>query len=52
MKSEYMGYGIAGVIVFLREDNRIFHTYSTYMRGLDILLFPLNYLDLTLLGRQ
>lgn len=44
---------IPGVSVFLRgEGDRVFHTYSTYLRGLDILLFTLNYLDLTPLGRQ
>ncbi|SFM11453.1 Predicted dithiol-disulfide oxidoreductase, DUF899 family [Gracilibacillus orientalis] len=45
------GTELPGVSVFLREDDRIFHTYSTYSRGLDILLFSLNYLDLTPLGR-
>ncbi|UUI03520.1 DUF899 domain-containing protein [Oceanobacillus jeddahense] len=51
-KWDIWGTELPGVSVFLREDDRIFHTYSTYMRGLDILLFPLNYLDLTPLGRQ
>lgn len=39
-----------GVSVFLRDD--IFHTYSAYQRGADILLTTYNYLDLTPLGRQ
>ncbi|GLU48698.1 DUF899 domain-containing protein [Nocardiopsis ansamitocini] len=43
---------LPGVSVFLREDDTVFHTYSTYSRGLDNLLFTLNYLDLTPLGRQ
>ena len=42
----------SGVSVFLRDGKRIFHTYSTYDRGTDILNGTLNYLDLTPLGRQ
>jgi predicted dithiol-disulfide oxidoreductase (DUF899 family) len=42
----------SGVSVFLRDGNSIFHTYSTYDRGTDILNGTLNYLDLTPLGRQ
>ena len=42
----------SGVSVFLRDGNDIFHTYSTYDRGTDILNGTLNYLDLTALGRQ
>jgi predicted dithiol-disulfide oxidoreductase (DUF899 family) len=30
----------------------VFHTYSSYGRGLDLLLGVYNYLDLTPLGRQ
>jgi len=41
-----------GLSVFLREGDRIFHTYSTYTRGLDLLAGTYNYLDLTSLGRQ
>ncbi len=41
-----------GLSVFLREADRIFHTYSTYARGLELLLGTFNYLDLTPLGRQ
>jgi predicted dithiol-disulfide oxidoreductase (DUF899 family) len=40
-----------GVSVFLREDDAVFHTYSTYGRGLDLLENTNNYLDLTVLGR-
>ncbi|WP_103343322.1 DUF899 domain-containing protein [Amycolatopsis sp. CA-126428] len=46
------GTELPGLSVFLREGDQVFHTYSTYARGLDILLFTLNYLDLTPLGRQ
>jgi len=42
----------AGLSVFLREGDRVFHTYSTYARGIEPLLSPYNYLDLTPLGRQ
>jgi predicted dithiol-disulfide oxidoreductase (DUF899 family) len=41
-----------GVSVFLREDDKAFHTYSTFARGMDILDTTYNYLDLTALGRQ
>lgn len=41
-----------GLSVFLRDGDRVFHTYSTYLRGLDTLFSPFNYLDLTPLGRQ
>jgi predicted dithiol-disulfide oxidoreductase (DUF899 family) len=41
-----------GLSVFLRNGADIFHTYSTFERGLDSLLSPYNYLDLTPLGRQ
>ncbi len=41
-----------GVSVFLREGDRVFHTYSAYGRGVDTLLGTYNYLDLTPLGRQ
>lgn len=41
-----------GLSVFLREGDAVYHTYSTYERGLDILINTYNYLDLTPLGRQ
>ncbi|MFI0366572.1 DUF899 domain-containing protein [Actinomadura sp. 1N219] len=43
---------LPGVSVFLHEGDAVYHTYSTYSRGVDNLLFTLNYLDLTPLGRQ
>jgi predicted dithiol-disulfide oxidoreductase (DUF899 family) len=43
---------VSGSSVFLRIDEDIFHTYSTFNRGHDILLGVYNYLDLTPLGRQ
>jgi len=41
-----------GLSVFLRDGERVFHTYSTYQRGLDALMNTYNFLDLTPLGRQ
>ncbi|WP_164669379.1 DUF899 domain-containing protein [Virgibacillus doumboii] len=43
---------VPGVSTFLRDDERVFHTYTTYARGTDLLLGVFNYLDLTALGRQ
>jgi predicted dithiol-disulfide oxidoreductase (DUF899 family) len=41
-----------GLSVFVRDGQQLFHTYSTYQRGLDPLLNTYNFLDLTPLGRQ
>jgi predicted dithiol-disulfide oxidoreductase (DUF899 family) len=41
-----------GLSVFYREGERMFHTYSTYQRGIDMFLNNYNFLDLTPLGRQ
>jgi predicted dithiol-disulfide oxidoreductase (DUF899 family) len=41
-----------GLSTFLREGDDVFHAYSTYARGLDILIGAYNYLDLTPLGRH
>src|SRR5438309_5683691 len=41
-----------GLSVFLRDGNDVLHTYSTYARGLDLLISTYNYLDLTPLGRN
>ncbi|HEX9537635.1 MAG TPA: DUF899 family protein [Streptosporangiaceae bacterium] len=38
--------------VFLRDGDRVFHTYSAYARGTDNLGFISDFLDLTPLGRQ
>jgi predicted dithiol-disulfide oxidoreductase (DUF899 family) len=43
---------LPGLSVFLHEGDDIFHSYSTYARGLDPLMNTYNYLDLTPLGRQ
>jgi predicted dithiol-disulfide oxidoreductase (DUF899 family) len=41
-----------GLSVFLRDGERIYHTYSTYGRGLDWFLGTNHLLDLTPYGRQ
>ena len=43
---------LPGLSVFLRNGNRIYHSYSTFGRGLDGLLNTYNLLDLTPYGRQ
>ncbi len=43
---------LPGLSVFLRDGDGIYHTYSTYQRGLDVFLNTYNYLDATPLGRQ
>lgn len=40
-----------GVSVFLRDGDRVFHTYSSYARGLDPMLASYLWLDLTPFGR-
>ena len=41
-----------GASVFLRDGDRVLHTYSAYGRGVDQLMNTYNWLDLTQLGRQ
>jgi predicted dithiol-disulfide oxidoreductase (DUF899 family) len=41
-----------GISVFYRDENGIFHTYSCFARGLDMMNPAYHYLDLTPLGRQ
>ncbi|HEV2548334.1 MAG TPA: thioredoxin family protein [Stellaceae bacterium] len=42
-----------GISVFAKNpDSRIFHTYSTYQRGVDLLNGAYNYIDLTPKGRD
>jgi predicted dithiol-disulfide oxidoreductase (DUF899 family) len=45
-------FDLPGLSAFLRVDDRVFHTYSTYARGGDRLGFISPFLDLTALGRQ
>ncbi len=41
-----------GASVFYKERNEVFHAYSTFARGLDLLLGTYNFLDLTPKGRD
>jgi predicted dithiol-disulfide oxidoreductase (DUF899 family) len=41
-----------GLSAFSQRGDEIFHTYSTYARGLDILLPTYNFLDMTAKGRD
>lgn len=41
-----------GISVFAREDGEVFHTYSTYARGLDMLNVAYHYMDLVPKGRD
>jgi predicted dithiol-disulfide oxidoreductase (DUF899 family) len=43
---------VPGISCFLRDDSQVFHTYSTWARGTDILGSTYSLLDLTVLGRQ
>jgi predicted dithiol-disulfide oxidoreductase (DUF899 family) len=41
-----------GISVFLNDDGKIYHTYSTYARGLDMLNVAYHYMDLVPKGRN
>ncbi len=41
-----------GISVFLRDGGQIYHTYSTYERGLDMLNVAYHYMDLVPKGRD
>lgn len=41
-----------GISVFLEVEGEVFHTYSTYGRGIESFHYLIPYLDLTALGRQ
>ncbi len=45
-------FDLHGLSCFLRVDEQIYHTYSTYGRGPDAMTFTVTALDLTALGRQ
>ena len=48
----FAGEEAPGLSVFTREDGAIFHTYSTYARGLDMLNSAYQLLDLVPKGRD
>jgi predicted dithiol-disulfide oxidoreductase (DUF899 family) len=41
-----------GISAFLRVEDEVFHTYSTFSRGIEEFHYGIPYLDLTALGRQ
>jgi predicted dithiol-disulfide oxidoreductase (DUF899 family) len=41
-----------GLSAFYKDGGEIFHTYSTYARGLDILVGAYNFIDMSPLGRR
>jgi predicted dithiol-disulfide oxidoreductase (DUF899 family) len=43
---------VPGFSCFLRDDDQVFHTYSTWARGTDTIGSAYSLLDLTALGRQ
>jgi len=43
---------VPGLSCFLRDGDQVFHTYSTWARGTDIIGSAYSLLDLTALGRQ
>jgi predicted dithiol-disulfide oxidoreductase (DUF899 family) len=50
---EFMMDELPGLSVFYKDDDGdVFHTYSTYARGLDILIGTYNFLDLVPKGRD
>jgi predicted dithiol-disulfide oxidoreductase (DUF899 family) len=46
------GEEMPGISTFLRVGEEVFHTYSTYGRGIEQFHYGIPYLDLTALGRQ
>lgn len=51
--SQYQSEELAGVSVFFKEEtNTIYHTYSTFSRGLDMVNGAYHYLDLVPKGRD
>jgi predicted dithiol-disulfide oxidoreductase (DUF899 family) len=50
---EYLNDEMPGLSVFYKNENgEVFHTYSTYARGLDLLVGTYNFLDLVPKGRD
>jgi predicted dithiol-disulfide oxidoreductase (DUF899 family) len=45
-------FDLPGLSCFLRDGDRVFHTYSTYGRGGETVAGSYSFLDLTALGRQ
>ena len=45
-------FDLPGLSCFLRREGEVYHTYSTYGRGLEDVLASAHFLDYTALGRQ
>lgn len=50
--TQWSGTEAPGISTFLKEDGRIYHTYSTYERGLDMLNVAYHYMDIAPKGRD
>lgn len=50
--TSWSGSEAPGISVFIKEGGRIYHTYSTYERGLDMLNVAYHYMDLVPKGRD
>jgi len=51
--SDYLFEELPGLSVFIKDEaGNVHHTYSTYTRGLEMLIGSFSYLDLTPLGRN
>jgi predicted dithiol-disulfide oxidoreductase (DUF899 family) len=50
--TEWSGSEAPGISVFLKDGDKLYHTYSTYERGLDMLNVAYHYMDLVPKGRD
>ncbi len=50
--TSWSGTEAPGISVFLKDGNKVYHTYSTYERGLDMLNVAYHYMDLVPKGRD
>jgi predicted dithiol-disulfide oxidoreductase (DUF899 family) len=50
--TQWSGSEAPGISVFLKDENKVYHTYSTYERGLDMLNVAYHYMDLVPKGRD
>jgi predicted dithiol-disulfide oxidoreductase (DUF899 family) len=50
--TQWSGSEAPGISVFLKDEGDIYHTYSTYERGLDMLNVAYHYMDLVPKGRE
>jgi predicted dithiol-disulfide oxidoreductase (DUF899 family) len=50
--THWSGSEAPGISVFVKEDGRVYHTYSTYERGLDMLNVAYHYMDIAPKGRD